>query len=241
MPAEDTGAVEVTRDGPVAIVTLRRERKRNALSTTMESLLAEQLSSPEVTGSAAVVITGGDQVFSAGADVTELREMTPEAIAAYYRSSGAVYEQLADLPMPTIAAITGYCLGGGLELALAADFRVADERTAFGFPEVGLGILPSSGGVARAVRLLGPARTRDLVLRGRRFDAAAAERWGLVTEVTPAGRHGSVALDLARELTRLPPLALTLTAQVIDAAAESPHRTALLLERLAYAALNRVD
>lgn len=241
MSAENTGTVEVAREGDIAIVTIRREHKRNALSTAMEARLAEQLASPQVMTSRAVIVTGGDQVFSAGADVTELREMTPDAIAAYYRASGAVYEQLARLPMPTIAAITGYCLGGGLELALAADFRIADDTATFGFPEVGLGILPSSGGVARTVRMVGPARTRDLVLRGRRFDAASAESWGLVTEVTSAGRHGDAARRLAEELVAAPPLALTFTTQVIDAAAESSHRTALLLEQLAYAALNRTD
>ncbi|MCH6468904.1 enoyl-CoA hydratase/isomerase family protein [Sinomonas terrae] len=241
MPAEDTGTVGVTRQGEIAVVTLRRERKRNALSTGLEAQLAEQLASEAVATSRVVVITGGDQVFSAGADITELREMTPEAISAYYRSSGAVYEQLASLPMPTIAAIAGYCLGGGLELALAADFRVADDTAVFGFPEIGLGILPSSGGVARAVRTIGPARTRDLILRGRRFDPALAEQWGLITETVSAGTHLKRALQIADELLQAPPLALTLTSQVIDAAAESSHHTALLLEQLAYAVLNRTS
>ena len=189
MSTENTGTVEVTIDGDVAVVTLRRERKRNALSTHLEARLLEALRSGAVAGSRAVVITGGDQVFSAGADVTELRDMTPAAIADYYRASGAVYEVLADLPVPTVAAVAGYCLGGGLELALAADFRVADPTADFGFPEVGLGILPSSGGVTRLVRSIGPDRARDLVLRGRRFDPALAERWGLITEIAPAGEH----------------------------------------------------
>jgi len=241
MPAESTGTVELTRDDDVAVVTIRREQKRNALSTTMETRLAEALADEAVTTARAVIVTGGDQVFSAGADVTELREMTPAAIAAYYRASGAVYEQLAALPMPTIAAITGYCLGGGLELALAADFRVADQNAVFGFPEVGIGILPSSGGVARLTRMVGPARARDLVLRGRRFDANQAEQWGLVTEATAAGDHLVTARALAAELIKAPALALTWTAQVIDAAAESSHHVSLLLEQLAYAALNRTE
>lgn len=241
MPAEGTGAVEVTRDDDVAVVTIRREQKRNALSTTMETRLAEALADEAVTTARAVIVTGGDQVFSAGADVTELREMTPAAIAAYYRSSGAVYEQLATLPMPTIAAVTGYCLGGGLELALAADFRVADQNAVFGFPEVGIGILPSSGGVTRLTRMVGPARARDLVLRGRRFDASQAEQWGLVTEATAVGDHLVTARALAAELVTAPALALTWTTQVIDAAAESSHHVSLLLEQLAYAALNRTE
>lgn len=116
MPAENTGTVEVRRDDAVAVVALRRERKRNALSTHMESELLQALRSPEVASSRAVVVTGGDSVFSAGADVTELREMTPHAIAEYYRGSGSVYEVFASLPQPTVAAITGYCIGGGLDV-----------------------------------------------------------------------------------------------------------------------------
>jgi len=235
------GHVEVKAEGEVAVLTLRRERKRNALSTHLEAELLAALGSKLVRASRAVVLTGGESVFSAGADVTELRGMTPEAIAEYYRGTGAVYEAVAGLPQPTVAAITGYCLGGGLELALAADLRVADPAAVFGFPEVGLGILPSSGGVARLVRALGPARTRDLVLRGRRFTPEQAERWGLVTELAEPGQHLPRALAIARELAAAPPLAVALTKQVIDAAAESSHRTALLLEQLAYAALNRTQ
>ena len=124
----------------------------------------------------AVVVTGGDTVFSAGADVTELREMTTRDIINYYDGSGSVYEVFAGLPQPTVAAITGFCLGGGLELALAADIRIADPAAVFGFPEIDIGILPSSGGLTRIGRAVGAGRARDLVLRGRRFDARQAEQ-----------------------------------------------------------------
>ncbi|POX39131.1 enoyl-CoA hydratase/isomerase family protein [Streptomyces sp. Ru73] len=235
------GEVAVARDGDVAVLTLRREAKLNALSTHLESLLLEALRSPEVRDSRAVVVTGGPRVFSAGADVVELRAMTAAAIAAYYRSSGAVYEALARLPQPTVAAVAGHCIGGGFELALAADFRIADGTAGFALPEVGIGILPSSGGVTRLVRAVGPARTRDLVLRGRRITATEAHAWGLVTEVVPPGAHLDRARELAAELAGQPPLAVSLTKQVIGAAAESPRETGLLLEQLAYAALHRTD
>ncbi|KWX26104.1 crotonase [Mycolicibacterium wolinskyi] len=238
MSAENTGTVEVHREDTVAVVTLRRERKRNALSTHMESELLRALRSPEVESSRAIVITGGDTVFSAGADVTELREMTPHAIADYYRGSGSVYEVFAGLPQPTIAAITGYCLGGGLELSLAADIRIADPAAVFGFPEIGIGILPSSGGVTRMVRVVGAGRTRDLVLRGRRFDAGQAELWGIVSEVTAPGEHIKKAMEIARELAERPPLALRITKQVLDVSLDAPTQAALLLEQLAYAVLN---
>lgn len=235
MPAENTGTVEVRRDGDVAVVTLRRERKLNALSTHMESELQRILRGPEVRSSRAVVVTGGDTVFSAGADVTELREMTTQDIVEYYRGSGSVYEEFAALPQPTLAAIHGWCLGGGLELALAADFRIADESAVLGFPEVGIGILPSSGGTVRATRLLGPGHAKRLVLLGDRVSAAEALAIGLVTEVVPDAV--ARALELAHRLAKLPPAAVAVAKAAIEAAAESSHDAALLVERLGYALL----
>jgi enoyl-CoA hydratase/carnithine racemase len=238
MPAEDTGTVEVVREDDVAVLVLRRERKRNALSTHMENELLTALRSTEVASSRAVVVTGGETVFSAGADVTELREMTPQAIADYYRASGSVYEVFAALRQPTIAAITGYCLGGGLELALAADIRIADPAAVFGFPEIGIGILPSSGGVTRISRIAGAGRARDLVLRGRRFDARQAEQWGIVTEITAPGEHVKQATAIARELAEHQPLAMSITKQVLNVSLDAPREAALLLEQLAYSVLN---
>lgn len=233
------GTVEVRLDGEVAVLTLAREAKLNALSTHLEGELAAALRADAVRRSGAVVITGGPRVFSAGADTTELPDMTPEAIEAYYRGTGAVYEAVARLPQPTVAAIAGYCLGGGLELALAADLRIADPTAVLGLPEVGLGILPGSGGVHRLVRAAGPALARDLILRARRMDAREALNRGLLTELTGTGGHLSRAVEVAADLAALPRLALTTAKRVIDAAAESSRESTLLLEHLAYAALNR--
>ncbi|MEU6084435.1 enoyl-CoA hydratase/isomerase family protein [Streptomyces sp. NPDC047108] len=238
----DPGTVETRLHGEIAVVTLRREAKLNALSTHMEAALLAALGSELVAGSRAVVVTGGPDVFSAGADTTELREMTPETIAAYYRSTGAVYETFAALRRPTVAAISGYCLGGGLELALAADIRVADPTASFGLPEVAIGILPSSGGVTRLVRAVGPARTRDLVLRCRRMDPAEAYAWGLLSEVTEPGVPSlDRALEIAAEMAAHPPMAASVAKQVITAATDAPRESALLLEQLGYMALNRID
>ncbi|MDI3403265.1 enoyl-CoA hydratase/isomerase family protein [Streptomyces cavernicola] len=242
-PALADGAVTVQLRGAsrdIALITLNRPRKLNALSTHMEAALLDTLRSSDVTGSRAVIVTGTECAFSAGADTGELRDMTPQAIAAYYRGSGAVYEEFAALPQPTVAAISGYCMGGGLELALAADFRVAAPDAVFALPEIGLGILPGSGGIARLVREVGPARTRDLVLRGRRFDSQEAYAWGLLTEIAEDSEAVTErALTLAAKLTAHTPLALALAKRVVDAAADAPKETALLLEHLAYAALNR--
>ena len=230
--------VEVGRDGAVAVLRLNRPDKHNALSTAVEAELLTALGSPEVTGSTAVVLTGNGRSFSAGADVTELRELGTEAILEYYRGTGRVYEAVAALRRPTVAAVHGYCLGGGFELALAADFRVADGTARFGFPEVGLGILPSSGGTLRVVRACGPVRARELLLLGDRFDAQRALALGLVTEVVDDGLALDRALRLAHRLAELPAAAVEVVTQTIDAVAEAPAAAALLVERLAYAALN---
>lgn len=235
------GTVDVSRIDDVAVIMLRRERKLNALSSHMESELLRALSSPEVRSSRAVVVTGGDTVFSAGADLTELRLMTTRDIVEYYRGSGRVYEEFAMLPQPTVAAITGYCLGGGLELALAADLRIADAAAVFGLPEIGIGILPSSGGLTRIVRAVGAGRASDLVLRGRRLNAQQAEQWGIVTEISPPGCHVQCAIGIARTLTEHSPLALQITKRVLNVSFDAPKEAALLLEQLSYAVLNDAD
>jgi enoyl-CoA hydratase/carnithine racemase len=231
--------VEIARDGDVCILTLRREEKLNALSGEVERDLALALADGAVRSSACVVLTGSGRAFSAGADITEFRERTPEAVIAYYRATGDVYERVAGLPQPTIAAIHGYCLGGGLELALATDFRVADESAVFGFPEVSLGIVPSSGGTHRLVRLVGPGRAKQLILIGGRLDASAALAAGLVNEIAADARGR--ALELARGLAELPALAVSLTKQAIDLMPETSREAGILIERLAYGMLAQSD
>jgi enoyl-CoA hydratase/carnithine racemase len=229
--------VDVSRAGTAAVIALRRERKLNALSSALEGALDGALDHPDVRESACVVITGGPRAFSAGADVNELRDLDPAAILAYYRETGGVYERVARVPQPTISAIAGYCLGGGFELALATDFRVADTTASFGLPEVGIGILPSSGGTLRLTRLLGAARAKELILLGDRIDAEQALRLGVVTEVVGEGESLPRALALAERLAALPPVALAMAKQVIDATPGASDDAALALERLAYAAL----
>jgi enoyl-CoA hydratase/carnithine racemase len=232
-------SVDVRRDGAVCVVELRREQKRNALSAVMEELLGAAVSSPEVLEARCVIFTGGPRVFSAGADVTEFRDADPASIMAYYTSHGGVYERVARLPQPTVSAITGYCLGGGFELALATDLRVAERSAIFGLPEVGLGIIPSSGGILRLARAVGPARAKDLILRGRRLDAAEAHSLGLVTEIVEDGTAMERALALAHELAELPPLALRVAKQALDLAAESSREAVVVIEQLAYGMLSQ--
>src|SRR5262245_48442879 len=233
--------VETWRAGPVCVSRLRRGEKLNALPAAVELALKQALEGEDVRTSGCVVVTGGQRAFSAGADLTELRDRTPAAVLAYYRETGDVYEQVAALPQPTLSAIAGYCLGGGLELALATDFRIADETAVFGFPEVSIGILPSSGGTLRLARFVGPARAKELALLRSRFDAGEALACGLVTEVVPAGTSLDRALELARGLSELPPVAVSLTKQAIDAMPESSRAAGILIERLAYGLLSQTE
>jgi enoyl-CoA hydratase/carnithine racemase len=233
--------VEARSDGSVRVLTLRREAKLNALSAAMEEALADALAHAEARGAGCIVLTGSGRAFSAGADIGELRERTPEAVFDYYAATGGVYEQLAAVPQPTVSAIGGYCLGGGLELALATDFRIADEMAVFGFPEVGLGILPSSGGTQRITRLLGPARAKELILLQRRIDAHEALVWGLVSEVVRTGEALDRALAVAHALAELPRLAASVAKQAIDAVPDASRAAGIMLERLAYAMLAQTE
>lgn len=229
--------IELRRDRETCILTLRREHKLNAISRRLERELCDALEAPELREAACVVFTGGGRAFSAGADLNEMRGLDPASIIAYYEGTGDFAERVADLPQPTISAIAGYCLGGGLELALATDFRVADESAVFGLPEVGLGILPSSGGTHRLVRMLGPARAKELILLRERISAADAYRLGLVTEVVATGDGLPRALAHAERLAGLPRLATRVTKRVVDSMSDGARGAGLELERLAYGLL----
>lgn len=229
--------VALERREQACVVRLQRPAALNAISTQTERELCDALQRPELREAPCVIFTGGPDVFSAGADLNETRRYTPEEIIASYRSTGDFAERVADLPQPTFSAISGYCIGGGLELALATDFRIAEPSAEFRFPEVALGILPSWGGTQRAVRLLGPARAKEVILLRERVDAPAALALGLVTEVVGAGHALERALELAQRLSTLPPLAVSVTRQVIDALPETSRAAGLGLERLAYGLL----
>jgi enoyl-CoA hydratase/carnithine racemase len=222
--------------GPVALVRLNRPDKLNALSTDLERELGAALSDERVRAAGAVVFAGDERAFSAGADLGEMQEAGAAEALAYYRDTGGVYDRIAALPQPTIAAIRGWCLGGGFELALACDFRIADRAATFGLPEVEIGILPSSGGTVRLVKAIGAARAKELILLRRRLPAPALAEMGLVSEVVD-GDPEPRALAVAAELAALPRLAVELAKKAADAAADASRESALLIEQLAYAAL----
>ncbi|MGH7359428.1 MAG: enoyl-CoA hydratase/isomerase family protein [Candidatus Rokuibacteriota bacterium] len=229
------------REGDVCVITFQRPKKLNAISTAVERALLDALAGLDVQEGSCVVFTGSERAFSAGADLLEERDDGPAGIDAYYRDTGDVYERIAALPQATFSAISDWCLGAGFELALATDFRIADETAVFGLPEVELGIVPSSGGTYRLVRAVGPTRAKELLLLKPRLEAAEAFRLGVITEVVPAGQALARTLELAEQVAALPPLAAAAAKQAANAIAESGREAAILLERLAYAALAQTD
>jgi enoyl-CoA hydratase len=169
----------------------------------------------------AVVVTGrGERAFCAGSHIGEFAALRGRVAEGKLLLEKLVYRQLAELPMPTIAAIEGDALGGGLELALCCDLRIASGRARLGMPEVRLAVLPGSGGTQRLPRLVGPARAKELILTGRLISAEEAERIGLVNEVVPTGEARVRADAVAAEIAARGPLAVREAKRLIDAAAD---------------------
>ena len=167
----------------------------------------------------AVVVTGrGDRAFCAGSNIGEFEGLRGRVAEGKLLLEKLVYRQLAELPMPTIAAIEGDALGGGLELALCCDLRIASARARLGLPEVRLAVLPGSGGTQRLPRVVGPARAKELILTGRIITADEAERIGLVNQVVPAGEAREAADAVAEEIAARGPLAVREAKRLIDAA-----------------------
>jgi enoyl-CoA hydratase/carnithine racemase len=223
-----TGAVVVERRGKVA--TLRVDRPRvNALSLSVLAELHEAVRGLTADLPGALVVTGTGRVFSAGADISELTG--PERAADFGQAFAAALGALAALPRVTIAAIAGPALGGGLELALACDLRVAAEGARLGLPEVLLGVIPGGGGTQRLARLVGPARAKELLLTGRYLDAQEALGLGLVDKVVPPGDLLEEASALAARFADGAVLAQGLAKRAVDEGSELPLAEGLQLER----------
>lgn len=206
-------AVDVRRDGPVAIVTLSRPEALNAFNTSqLETLLeaARSLSSDQSVR--AVVLTGeGDRAFAAGADISEMSTKTPSEAYEFARLGQVISTVMADAPQPWIAAVNGFALGGGCEIALACDIRLASQSALFGQPEVTLGVPAGWGATQRLPRLVGPAVAAELLLTGRRIKAEEALRLGVVSAVVPADELMNRALELARSIAANSPSAVAAT------------------------------
>jgi enoyl-CoA hydratase len=221
----------VEHQGRVAVITLQRPDRLNAIGTEMVVSLSEVLSSLAVDdGVGALVVTGSGRAFSAGADIVEFSSLAgPSQFAAFIHRLTDALDQLQDLPKPSIAAINGIAFGGGMELALACDLRVAATEARLGLPEIKLGLLPGGGGTARVSRLLPPAIAKQLLLTGEPLGAADALRLGLVNQVVDDALEG--ALTLASRLASLPPLALAAAKRLVDHGRELSLDAAIVFER----------
>jgi enoyl-CoA hydratase/carnithine racemase len=228
----------------VGLARLNRPDARNALSPELMEELAALLERwDEDPGIGCIVVAGSDDWFAAGADIKSMAERSfQDALAA---PSARFWPRLAAIRTPLVAAVSGYALGGGCELALACDMIVASESAEFGQPEILLGIIPGGGGTQRLARVMGKQRAMELVLTGRRIDAGEAARLGLVNRVTPKGEWLDSALELADVVARRPPLAVRLGKQAVLAADETPISAGLAHERrlfeLAMATEDRVE
>jgi len=227
------------KEGAVAVIQINRPQKKNSLNTElrheMEDVLKEIANDR---GLRAVVLTGGEEIFCAGADISEI-EGTVSAEAAYQhaREFQILFEQLESLPQPVVAAVSGYALGGGCELALACDFRIASDTARFGLPEIKIGAFPGGGGTQRLPRLIGTAKAKEMILIGDPITAEQALAAGLVMKVTAKAKLMEEANAFAAKLASLPRLALQASKMLINRSQEMDLASGLELEARSFGAI----
>ena len=221
----DEPAVSVERDGAVAIVRLNRPEQRNQLTAQVMEMLVDHIETLDAdTAVRCVVIAGSQNSFAAGGDMADADTQDPADL----------WRRLREPLTPTVAAVSGYALGGGWELALGCDLVVASEQAEFGQPEIMLGLIPGAGATQRLTRTIGRQRTMELVLTGRRIGAAEAHALGLVNRVVGKRDWFDTALDMARLVAQRAPLASRLAKQAVLTADETPLTSGLAEERRLY-------
>lgn len=234
------GPLAVTvRPDRVAVLTLSRPDKRNALSAELADALGSAVDAVTAGGEAgAIVVAGLGRGFCAGADIATLGTLHSGAdFAAFVTHLTDAFDRLAACPLPSVAALHGPALGGGLELALACDLRVADDTTTLGVPEITLGLLPGAGGTARLPRMVPRAVAAEMLLTGLALSAGEAHRLGLVNRVVAAGGALDAAVELAARLAALPAAALAAAKELLAAGPTLPLAEAIGLERSVVSAL----
>lgn len=228
MTTYETALVE--RRGAVTLVTLNRPQALNALNSKVLSELIEIFGAYEADeGQRCLVLTGSEKAFAAGADI---KEMSDRGFADMYSSDFfAGWEKVTSTRKPWIAAVAGYALGGGCEVAMMADFIIAADSAKFGQPEIKLGVTPGMGGSQRLTWAVGKAKAMEMCLTGRMMDAAEAERSGLVAKVVPAGELIDEALKAAETIAAMPPIAAIAVKEMVNAAFEIPLSQGIRFER----------
>ena len=229
--------IQVAQENMVAVVTVDRPERLNALNTqSLQELLESFERLARDSSVRAIIVTGaGDRAFIAGADIAEMKDKGPSEALAFARLGQAVCSAIDAAPQPVIAAINGYALGGGCEIALACDIRLASETAVLGQPEVTLGVPPGWGGTQRLPRVIGPGLARELIYTGRRVGAQEALRIGLVNAVYPPGELLERARALAADIARNAPVAVRLSKEAIRRGLDVDLETGLALEAQAFA------
>lgn len=229
--------IQVAQENMVAVVTVDRPERLNALNTqSLQELLESFERLARDSSVRAIIVTGaGDRAFIAGADIAEMKDKGPSEALAFARLGQVVCSAIEAAPQPVIAAINGYALGGGCEIALACDIRLASETAVLGQPEVTLGVPPGWGGTQRLPRVIGPGLARELIYTGRRVGAQEALRIGLVNAVYPPGELLERARALAADIVRNAPVAVRLSKEAIRRGLDVDLETGLALEAQAFA------
>jgi len=228
--------VTLSKSNHIATITIDRPEKLNALTIEMLKQFEEHIANLEQDSDIRVVLVtgGGDRSFCVGADINAWAEATAiDMWRNWIREGHRIFDRLAAINLPTIAVLNGYTLGGGLEIALACDIRIAADDITLALPEVKLGIIPGWAGTQRLPAVIGPARAKQMIFTGERVTAQKAEQWGLVNESVPRDSLMSRALDVAKTIIENAPLAVQMTKQIIDGG--FGHNTGYRLEALASA------
>lgn len=220
-------------DGGILLLRLNRPEAKNALNQEVRRLLAEHCNAAGADDAVkAIILTGNSEAFAAGADIKAMAEAHP--VELMLRRNHEQWQAIARCPKPIIAAVNGFALGGGCELAMHADIIIAGENATFGQPEVRVGIMPGAGGTQRLTRAIGKFKAMLICMTGQNFSGREAFEMGLASKVVPDAEVLDAALDVARTIAKMPPLAIRQIKEVMLAGADAPLETGLMLERKAF-------
>lgn len=231
--------IRLEQEGNIAVIQLNRPDKFNTISLQLVQDMMSLITELEASGSVRVlVITGSGRAFCAGADIAEIKKLNnPVSALGFVDKVNECFNRLESLPCPVIAAVNGLALGGGCELSLACDLRLASDKAVFGLPEVKIGVLPGAGGTQRLPRVIGLTKAKEMLFTGNNIDAQEAFRIGLVNKVVPNNQLMNEAKKLAGDLAKLPKVGLRMIKSVVNEGIDKDLSTAIEIEKKAFAIL----